>query len=115
MGTQFRGDLYFLALLDFVKHVGKVPLAVITGTGGHGVPGQRHVEDKKRPWPLRGDSNGGASSSLRSSLARYIRYCFFCHTVHDRRAAGVSFQLPDGRHTGPFSVPVNYAVCSRVI
>ena len=30
-------------------------------------------------------------------------------------AAGVTFQLPDGRHAGPSSVPVRYGVCSRVI
>ena len=31
-----------------------------------------------------------------------------------RGAAGGTFQLPDGRHVGPPSVPVRYALCSRV-
>ena len=64
----------FLAGLSFVKYVDTDPFAIIAGTGDHGVPGHRHVEVYKGPWPFRGsrgDGNGDASSSCRSLWVRY--------------------------------------------
>ena len=39
---------------------------------------------------------------------------FFPAQCTRKGAAGVTFQLPDGRHAEPHSVPVRFAVCCRV-
>ena len=71
------------------------------------------------PDPLRGsrgDGQGDSSSSWLSTGGRYISCCPFSFPAQctRRKAAGMTFRLPDGRYVWPPSVPVRHAVCSRV-